>query len=156
MIRKITLLTALIFTISIVSGQNVFLKGKNAFTIGGGYRTIGTEVPSVNASFEHSFKTFRDIGHLAAGLYADVLMKEDTISPVGTLRGSFHLGFFRTKIMDPYFGVGLAVAPVEKTLFHPDAYVGCRFKLNRKKRFGLFTEVGYYGANLRLGACWIW
>jgi len=146
----------LLLSIQFLHGQNVFVKGKNAITIGGGYRTIGTEIPTVNASFEHSFKTIRDIGHFAGGLYADVLMKEDTISPVGTLRASFHLAFFRTKLVDAYFGGGLAIAPVENSLLHPDAFIGSRFKFNRKKRFGLFTEVGYYGANFRMGFCWIW
>ena len=156
MIKKTLLFAILLFSLHISFGQDVFRKGKNAVAFGGGYKILGTGAPAVNASYERSISTIRDIGYFGAGLYADMLFIEDEISPVITARTAFHFGTYRTKHADVYAGLGVAFAPLEDTNFYPDVFVGSRFKLNKKKKFGLFTEVGYYATNIRVGVCWIW
>ncbi len=155
MIKKTLLFAILFFTLQISFGQDVFRKGKNAVSFGGGYKILGTGAPAVNASYERSLSTIRDIGYLGAGLYAVMLFVEDEISPVITARTAFHFGTYRTKHVDVYAGLGVAFVPMEDTHFFPDVFVGSRFKLNKKKKFGLFTEVGYYATNIRVGVCWI-
>lgn len=155
MIKKILLFAMLFFTLQISLGQDVFRKGKNAVAFGGGYKILGTGAPAVNASYERSLSTIRDIGHFGAGLYAAVLLIEDEISPVITARTAFHFGNIRTKHADVYAGLGVAFVPMEDTHFFLDVFMGSRFKLNKKKKFGLFTEVGYYATNIRVGVCWI-
>ncbi len=156
MIKKIILFSALFLTVQFFFGQEIFRKGQNAVTFGGGYKIIGTMAPAVNVSFERSIFTKREKGSVGIGLFAEMLFTDSVMSPVVTVRTAFHLGSYRTKLIDPYIGIGLAFAPQETTNFYPDVFIGSRFKFNNKKKFGLFAEAGFYSTNIRAGVCWIW
>lgn len=139
----------------VAMGQYTFRKGKNAINAGAGYKLAGEMFPSAHLAYERSLWSKRDFGHLGVGVSADALFKGDSISPVGTIRGAYHIALERNDLVDIYTGAGLVIAPLEEELFQPDLFFGARFKFHKRKPWALFVEGALYGANIRGGLCFI-
>lgn len=163
MIKKVLLFSLLILTIQFSFGQDVFRIGKTGIDIGGGFRTIGNAAYGGNLRFERSVSKIGRIGYLGLGLNGDLLIpiEGDMIGemiPSATFRAAYHAGFFRTKVLDIYSGVGLAIAKRETPaahLFHPDIFLGFRSKFSRSRKAGFFAELSYFGANYKAGIFFI-
>ncbi|NPA67433.1 MAG: hypothetical protein GXO50_02370 [Chlorobi bacterium] len=160
MIKKTLILGLILLSAHFTFGQYVFMKKYTGIDIGAGYRTIGIGIagPGVTLNVERGFMQIRRVGALAAGLRTNLIFPADSdMEPSVTLRGTYHLGLFRTKTVDLYTGVGIAVDTEDGDHFHPDTFVGARFKLDRhtKSKFALFSEVSYYGTNYNAGISWI-
>jgi hypothetical protein len=155
MLKNVLAVILILFTVQFSFSQDVFRKGNNALHLGGGYRTIGLEAYGANFSYERSVFQIRKLGYIGVGLTSDLLFLESDIDASGTLRIIYHAGFFRTKVLDIYSGVGVATAPTEKYLFHPDIFLGFRYVF-KNSNFGFFSEMGYYASNYKLGVCVVW
>lgn len=156
MVKKTFLLSLILLTVQFSFGQDVFRKGNTGINIGGGYRTIGVEAYGGNIGIERSVYKIYGLGYIGVGLNSDILVA-DKIIPSGTFRVAYHAGFFRTKVLDIYAGGGIAFAQKESpesTLFNPDAFLGFRYKI-KKSNFGFFSEMSLYGANYKVGICFI-
>ncbi len=154
MIKKTLILVSLLFSVQFMFGQYVFLKNYTGIDIGGGLRTIGIDAPGVTFNIERGVVQIARVGAIAVGARANVIFpKESDIEPSITLRTTYHIGLFRTKIVDLYTGVGVAVDLEAGHHFHPDTYVGARYKFNRhsKYKYAFFTEIAYYGTNYNMG-----
>jgi hypothetical protein len=139
---------------SIQYGQDVFRTGKNGINLGGGFRNLGIQAFGANLSYEHSFYKMKDIGYLAAGLSGEVIFSEGALSPIASLRFIYHAGFYRSRVLDVYAGLGGCIAPKEEYMLHPDIFVGFRY-LPKHSKIGFFGEASYYGTNLKLGVCYV-
>jgi len=158
MIKKILLFGLLILIIQFSFGQDVFRLKKTGINIGGGIRTIGVSTYGGNFAIERSVSKVGRIGYLGVSIDGEVLVPNGVIIPSATLRTTYHAGFFRTKILDVYSGVGLAIAKKETPaahLFHPDIFLGFRSKFSRTSKAGFFLELGYFAANYKAGICFI-
>jgi len=163
MIKKILLLGLFVLTIQFSFGQDVFRKGKTGIDIGGGFRTIGNSAYGGNFRIERSVSKIMRIGYLGIGVNGDLLIPIEgdmigKIIPSATLRATYHAGFFRTKVLDVYSGVGIAASKKETPvsyLFHPDIFLGFRTKFSKSGKVGFFAELGYFAANYKAGLCFI-
>ena len=163
MIKKILLLGLFVLTIQFSFGQDVFRLKKTGIDIGAGFRTIGNAAYGGNFRLERSVSKIRRIGYLGLGLNGDLLIPIEgsmtgQMIPSATFRVSYHAGFFRTKVLDVYSGVGLAIAKKETPaahLIHPDIFLGFRSKFSRTSKAGFFAELSYFAANYKLGLCFI-
>jgi hypothetical protein len=154
--KKIKLVIVILFALNCsVLGQDVFRTGKNCIHLGGGFRSIGIDTYGANLSYERSVYEIPYIGYIGVELMGEVLFPESEISPIATLRAIYHAGFFRTKVLDIYSGLGVAFAPSERSLVHPDIFLGFRF-LPKHSKVGFFAEGAYYGSNVRAGVCFLW
>ncbi len=157
MIKKTLFLVSFLFSVHFMFGQYVFMKKYTGIDLGAGYRTIGIGVqgPGVNFNIERGFMQIRQVGAIAAGLRANAVfpLSQNKIEPSLTLRGTWHVGLFRTKIVDLYTGSGIAFDLEKGHHFHPDGFVGARYKFNNhtKSKAALFTELAYYGTNYNIG-----
>ncbi len=154
MVKKILFLVSFIFASQFLFGQYVFMKKYTGIDIGGGYRTIGINAPGITFNIERGLVQIRKVGAVAAGVRANVVFPAgEDIEPSLTFRGTYHVGLFRTKIVDLYTGGGIAVDLEEGNHFHPDMFVGARYKFDNhtKSRMALFTEIAYYGTNYNIG-----
>ncbi len=143
------------FSINNGFAQDVFRTGKTAIHIGGGFRSIGIDTYGANLSIERSVYKIPYIGYIGVDLTGEVLFPEGNISPIATLRAAYHAGFFRTKVLDIYSGLGVSFAPKERYLIHPDLFLGFRF-VPKHSKVGFFAEGAYYGANVKAGLCILW
>lgn len=163
MIKKILLFGFLIFSIHFSFGQDVFRKGKIGIDIGGGFRTIGNAAYGGNFRIERSVSKLMRIGYIGIGVNGDLLIPIEgdmlgKMIPSATVRTTYHAGFFRTKILDVYSGVGIAIAKKETPvsyLVHPDIFLGFRSKFSRNSKAGFFLELGYFAANYKAGFSFI-
>ncbi len=164
MIKKIILFISLfVFIIHFSSAQDVFRKGKTGINIGGGLRTIGEAAYGGNFSLERSVHRITRLGYIGIALNGDVLVPIEgamtgEIVPSATFRTIYHAGFFRTKVLDVYSGVGIAIAKKETSeaqLFHPDIFLGFRSKFSRTSKVAFFAELGYFAANYKVGLSFI-
>ncbi len=154
MIKKALILVSLLFSVHLVFGQYVFMKKYTGIDIGVGYRTIGTDKPGITFNIERGIKQIPRVGAIAVGLRANVLFDidgNDDPEPSATLRTTYHLGLFRTKIVDLYTGIGVAFDLEEGHHIHPDTFVGARYKFDKHSKFAFFTEIAYYGTNYNAG-----
>ena len=156
MLRKTLLLGLVLLLVQTSFGQDVFRKGKTGINIGGGYRMLGVPALGGNLSLERSVFKSKELGYIGLGLNSDVLFTDEII-PSATLRIILHPNFFRTKTWDIYTGAGLAFAQRETTdgtYLYPDIFLGFRYMV-KKRKFGLFSELSLYGANLKAGICFV-
>jgi len=154
--KKIKLAIVILFALNCsVFGQDVFRTGKNCIQLGGGFRSIGIYTYGANLSYERSVYKIPNIGYIGVELMGEVLFPDAEISPIATLRAVYHAGYFRTKVLDIYSGLGVAIAPSEPSLVHPDLFLGLRF-LPKHSKVGFFAEGAYYGANVKAGVCFLW
>ena len=157
MIKKTLILVSFLFSVQFMFGQYVFMKKYTGIDLGAGYRTIGLGVqgPGVHFNIERGLVQIRKVGSLAAGLRANAVfpLGKDIVEPSLTLRGTYHVGLFRTKIVDLYTGAGVAFDLEQGHHVHPDTFVGARYKFDNhtKSKAALFTEVSYYGTNYNIG-----
>ena len=153
MIKKALILVSLLFSVHFVFGQYVFMKKYTGIDIGAGYRTIGDDKPGVTVNIERGILQIRRVGAIAVGLRTNVLFDiagDDDLESSATLRTTYHVGLFRTKIVDLYTGVGFAFDFTDNGI-HPDTFVGARYKFDKHSKFAFFTEVAYYGTNYNAG-----
>ncbi len=154
--KKTVFLLVVLLSLSVsLFSQDVFRTGKNCIHLGGGFRSIGIETYGANLSYERSVYEIPNIGYIGVELMGEVLFPENEISPIATLRAVYHAGFFRTKVLDIYSGLGVAFALSEPSLVHPDLFLGFRF-LPKHSKVGFFAEGAYYGSNVRAGVCFLW
>jgi hypothetical protein len=152
MIRKTLVFAIFLFSVHVVFGQYVFMKNYTGIDLGAGYRTIGIEAPGATLNIERGLVQIKKKGAIAAGIRANIIFPADRdIEPSVTLRGTYHVGLFRTKIVDLYTGIGVAFDLEEGHHFHPDTFAGARFKFDKHSKFGVFTEIAYYGTNFNAG-----
>jgi hypothetical protein len=139
---------------SINFGQDVFRTGKNGIHLGGGYRNLGIAAFGADLSFERSIYKIPDIGYLGIGINGEVIFSESELTPIGSLRAIYHAGFYRSRVLDVYSGLGICIAPTVKPVVIPDIFIGFRY-LPKHSKIGFFGEAAYYGTNLKLGVCFI-
>ncbi len=153
MIKKILISVIFLFTFHFLFGQYVFMKKCTGIDIGGGFRTLGIDAAGATFNIEHGVYFKRKIGTFAVGLHANVIFpKNSDLESSVALRGIYHIGLFRTDIVDLYTGIGI-VREFDNPLqfFYPDTFVGARFKFDKHSKFAVFTEAALYGTNLNAG-----